>query len=87
MAKTSSARKALRSSKKRHVFNARRKVAMKFAVKTMGKLIATKSADTAKSFPEMQQAIDKAAKNGTIKKNTAARMKSRLAKRIAAMAK
>lgn len=87
MAKTSSAKKALRASKKRHVFNARRKVAMKFAVKTMGKLILAKSADTSKSFSEMQQAIDKAASRGTIKKNTAARMKSRLAKRVAAMAK
>lgn len=87
MAKTSSAKKALRSSKKRHLFNARRKVAMKFSVKTMGKLIATKSSDAVKSFSEVQQAIDKAAKNGTIKKNTAARMKSRIAKRIAAMAK
>jgi len=87
MAKTSSAKKALRSAKRRHVFNARRKVAMKFAVKTMGKLIAAKSADTAKYFSEMQQAVDKAAKNGTIKKNTAARMKSRLAKRIAASQK
>lgn len=60
---------------------------MKFSVKTMGKLIVTKAADAAKSFPEMQQAIDKASKNGTIKKNTAARMKSRIAKRIAALTK
>ena len=33
------------------------------------------------------QSIDKAAKNGTIAKNTASRMKSRIAKRIAALAK
>jgi small subunit ribosomal protein S20 len=87
MAKTSSARKALRVSKRQGLYNARRKGAMKTAVKSIGKLITSKSADAAKSLAGVQQAIDKAAKNGTIKKNTAARMKSRIAKRISALSK
>ncbi len=60
---------------------------MKSAVKGIQKQILAKSADAAKSLSGVQQAIDKAAKNGTIKKNTAARMKSRIAKRISALSK
>lgn len=58
---------------------------MKDSVKTTGKLIATKDVKGAeKSLPVLFKAIDKAAKNGTIKKNTAARMKSRISKRLSA---
>lgn len=88
MAKTKSAKKARRSAERRRVFNLRRKSTMKSSVKTMEKLVlAKKAADATKTLPELQQAIDKAAKNGTIKKNTAARMKSRIAKRLAALSK
>ncbi|OGG69653.1 30S ribosomal protein S20 [Candidatus Kaiserbacteria bacterium RIFCSPHIGHO2_02_FULL_55_25] len=88
MANTSSAKKAQRGSVRKYVFNARRKKAMKDAVKELGKLITKKSAkDAVAALPELYQTIDKAAKNGTIKKNTAARMKSRLTKRAAALAK
>lgn len=87
MAKTSSAKKAHRVAGRRRVFNLRRKSTMKSSVKTVEKLIAAKSADAVKSFSGLQQTIDKAAKNGTIKKNTAARMKSRIAKRLAALSK
>ena len=38
-------------------------------------------------YPKLYQAVDKAAKNHTINKNTAARMKSRITKRLAALAK
>ncbi|MDP3645635.1 MAG: 30S ribosomal protein S20 [bacterium] len=86
MANTSSAKKAQRVAKRRHVFNERRKKTMKDAVKEMGKLIATKKPkDAEASLPALYQSIDKAAKNGTINKNTAARMKSRVAKRIRAI--
>jgi small subunit ribosomal protein S20 len=85
MAITTSARKANRVSLRRRVFNARRKKAMKDAVKNVGKLIGAKSADAEKSLPELYKAIDKAAKNGTIKRNTAARMKSRLTKKVRAI--
>jgi small subunit ribosomal protein S20 len=87
MANTKSAKKAERVSKRRYVFNARRKKTMKDEVKTVGKLIAAKNAAGAeKALPSLYKAIDKAAKNGTIKKNTASRMKSRIVKRMRAVA-
>ncbi len=85
MANTSSAKKAERVSQRRYVFNARRKKAMKDSVKTVTKFVAAKKGkDAEKALPELYKAIDKAAKNGTIKKNTASRMKSRLTKRVQA---
>jgi small subunit ribosomal protein S20 len=83
MANTKSAKKAERVSERRYVFNARRKKAMKDSVKAVSKLVAAKDAKGAeKSLPALYKALDKAAKNGTIKKNTAARMKSRLSKSL-----
>lgn len=88
MAKTSSAKKAQRASVRRRVFNLRRKSVMKDAIKNTGKLIAgKKSAEAEKSLPQLYKAIDKAAKNGTIEKNTASRMKSRIVKRLRATTK
>lgn len=59
---------------------------MKDAIKTTGKAVAAKQGkEAAASLPELYKAIDKAAKHGTIKKNTAARMKSRITKRAQAL--
>jgi len=78
-----SAKKALRGSKRKQVFNIRRTKAMKDAVKEVKKLISEKKTSEAeKLLPKMYQAIDKAAKRGVIKKNTADRKKSRLVKMI-----
>jgi small subunit ribosomal protein S20 len=86
MANTSSAKKAERVALRRRAINARRKRAMKDAVKEIGKLIAGKSAKEASAaLPALYQAIDKAAKNHTIHRNTAARMKSRAASRLRAL--
>jgi small subunit ribosomal protein S20 len=86
--RTKSGLKANRASQKRRVFNVRRKKEMKDAVKEVTKLVAGKSSDGAqKALPALYKAIDKAAKLGTIKKNTASRMKSRLTKRVAALSK
>ncbi len=61
---------------------------MKSAVKDVSKLIVAKQAKEATAgLPALQQAIDKAVKQGIIKKNTGARMKSRIAKRVAATTK
>jgi len=87
MANTTSAKKAQRASERRRVFNARRKSTMKYAVKEMGKAIGSKSAQASALLPKLQEAIDKAVKKGTLHKNTAARMKSRISKRIAALTK
>ena len=81
MAITSSAKKAHRASLKKHAFNVRRK-----------KVLSSKTKDARKdltptSLAEAYQAIDKAAKRGIIKKNTASRKKSRLAKALAKVAK
>lgn len=71
-----SAKKELRKIKKRVVLNKARREAFKEAVK---KALKTKSADAVKLA---QQALDKAAKAGVIKKNTAARRLSRLMKKM-----
>jgi len=78
-----SAKKALRGSQKKAVFNLRRKRAMKDSVKTIDKLVLDKKKDEAQGkLPEAYKAIDKAAKRGILKKNTASRKKSRLARAI-----
>ena len=83
MANTSSAKKAMRAAEKRRVFNARRKKTMKDAVKDMSKLVlGKKEKEAAAMLPTVYKAIDKAAKEGTIKKNTAARMKSQAARAL-----
>lgn len=72
-----SAIKAARVAKRRRVINLRRSRAMKGAI---GEMRATASAQ---NLATAYQAIDKAVKGGLIKKNTAARMKSGLAKKLA----
>lgn len=80
---TKGAHKANRSSLRKRVFNVRRRRAMHDAVKDVRTLIATgNTAEAAKILPQAYQAIDKAAKRGVIKDNTAARKKSRLAAAI-----
>lgn len=80
---TKGAQKAHRSSLNKRVFNIRRKDKMNEVVKKMRKLIAAGStAEAEKLMPEAAKAIDKAAKRGVIKDNTAARKKSRLAAAI-----
>lgn len=88
MANTSSAKKAQRASEKRRVFNARRKKAVKDSVKGMRKFIAAKNVhDAAATLPKLYQSLDKAVKLGTMKRGTAARMKSRITKSVAALSK
>lgn len=84
MAITSSAKKAIRSSAKKHVFNLRRKDAMRDITKSLTKSLTAKDVAAAeKLLPGAYAAIDKAKKRGVIKANTAARKKSRLALSIA----
>lgn len=77
MAITKGAKKAHRASLRKRVFNVRRKRAMKDAEKSVRKNMTVE--DLSKAY----KAIDKAAKRGIIKKNTASRKKSRLAKALA----
>ncbi len=80
---TKSAKKALRQNRRRRSFNLRRIKKMKDLVKQAQKLIKdNKKEEAVKLLPETYKAIDKAAKRGVIKKNTASRKKSRLTKAI-----
>ena len=79
MAITSSAKKAIRSSQRKRVFNVRRKRALHDAVQSARSLAGKGKAEQAEALKAAYQAIDKALKRGVIKKNTAARKKSRLA--------
>jgi len=80
MAITSSAKKAIRASAKKRIFNVRQREAIYKTTKAFMKAVSAKNASEAtKLLPSAYQAIDKAMKRGVIKKNTAARKKSRLA--------
>lgn len=80
---TRSAKKAVKSSRRKRVFNLRKLSAMKSGVAEARKAASAKAGDVAKFLSEAYKAIDKAMKRGVIKKNTAARKKSRLAKFVA----
>lgn len=82
MAITKSAKKAHRASLKKRVFNIRRKRVLTDTVKTVRKTMTTDAKAARESLSTAYQAIDKAAKRGIIKKNAAARKKSRLAKAV-----
>ncbi len=76
---TKGAEKSHRQSERKRVVNTRRKNTMKDVVKNVNKAVTGGDAKTAKELlPAAYKAIDKAAKGGIIKKNTAARKKSRL---------
>lgn len=76
---TSSAKKALRASARKRVFNLRRKKAVDEAIKNIKKLAKEKNAEALKAALSLAyKALDKAAKTGFIKKNNASRKKSRL---------
>lgn len=84
MAITKSAKKALRVSDRKQILNLRRQKTMKESVKDTRKLIAAGDKKTAAvKLQEAYKALDKAAKRGVIKKGTASRKKSRLAKALA----
>lgn len=75
-----SARKALRQAEKRAALNSARRTAFRTAAKKT--LAAGTKAEALKAASLAQKAFDKAAKHGTIKKNTAARKMSRLMKKV-----
>ena len=86
MAITKSAKKAHRAAQRRRVFNLRAKKAMKDVIKDVAHFISSKKgSDAVAILPKVYQAVDKAAKAGVIKANAAARIKSRLMKRLRAV--
>ena len=80
---TKSAKKALRQNKTRRTRNLIRLNAMREIIKKIKKLVSENKKDEAlKLLPLAYKAIDKACKAKIIKKNNAARKKSRLIKFI-----
>ena len=80
---TTSAKKALRGSKRKREFNIAKKELLNKAVKKVKKLVAEKKTKEAEAMMrEVQSALDKAVKSKTLKKNTAVRKKSRLSKLV-----
>ncbi len=77
-----SAKKAIRVSARKRAINDRRKRSMKEVIKKIEKLSKKDKQEAAKSLSAAFKAIDKAAKRGVIKKNNAARKKSRLSRLV-----
>ena len=80
---TKSAKKALRQSLKRRTKNVQKKKNLKKILKEVKFLVSQKKIEEVKKIlPQVYKSLDKAAKTGLIKKNTASRKKSRLSKLI-----
>lgn len=77
---TKSAKKALRTSLEKKDVNDRVKKNLKEKIKIVEKAVREKKKNVAELMNDAYSAIDKAAKNGTIKKNTASRRKSKVSR-------
>jgi len=85
---TTSAKKALRKSIKRRVINVKKNKEMRNLLKEVKNLVSEKKiAEAKKLLPNAYKILDKAAKTGLIKKNAAARKKSRITKFLAKYSK
>jgi small subunit ribosomal protein S20 len=83
MANHYSALKRARQEERRTVINRARKSRLRNQVRAMRRVLDQKDANAAQSLlPQTFAMIDKAAKWGIVKKNTAARYKSRLHRRL-----
>jgi small subunit ribosomal protein S20 len=83
VANLNAAKKSIRADARKRVFNDRKRRVLRESVKEFTDLVKEKKTEEAsKLLPKVYQAIDKAAKKGLIKKNTASRKKSRLTKLV-----
>ena len=86
MANTYSALKRVRETERRTEYNRQNKTRLRHQIRAMRKAIASKDAKTvAALLPKTFSLIDRSAKSGIIKKNTAARYKSKLHLRAKAL--
>ncbi len=84
MANHPSALKRYRQSQRRRLINQMNRHKLKTQIKRLRAALASGKPEDAKTLlTETFSIIDKSAKKGVIKKNTARRYKSRLAKRVA----
>lgn len=83
MANTISSIKRMRQTERQTLVNRMRKSRLRHQVRAIRRLLDHKDANGAQAIlPRTFSLVDRAAKWGIIKKNTAARYKSRLVKRI-----
>ena len=86
MANTYSALKRGRQTERRTEFNRKSKSRLRHQIRTMRRAIAAKDAKAAaEQLSVTFSIIDRSAKSGLIKKNTAARYKSKLHARVKAL--
>jgi small subunit ribosomal protein S20 len=87
MANTISSLKRVRQTKHKAEVNRLRKTRLRHQIRSVRRLLEKKDASAAKEvLPATFSLIDRSAKWGIIKKNTAARYKSRISARIKAIA-
>lgn len=80
---TKSAKKALRQNEKRRKANFKKRKNLKSLLKEIKGFVSEKKTEEAKSLlPKVYKVLDKAAKQGLIKKTTAGRRKSRISKMV-----
>lgn len=77
---TKTAKRALRTSMLNKAINDQTKKVLKEEVKKVVKLVKTDTKEAKKELSKAYSVIDKAAKNGVIKKNTASRRKAQLSR-------
>jgi small subunit ribosomal protein S20 len=82
MPNTSSAKKALRNATKKKEFNLAKKQKIKNALKELRRVLSTNPSEYQATLSKSFSALDKAVKTNLLKKNTADRKKSRLAKLV-----
>jgi small subunit ribosomal protein S20 len=87
MANTYSALKRVRQTERRTEYNRKAKTRLRHQIRAMRRAITSKDANAAAQLlPETFSLVDRAAKSGIIKRNTAARYKSKLHLRVKALA-
>ncbi|MBZ5605677.1 MAG: 30S ribosomal protein S20 [Acidobacteriia bacterium] len=87
MANTVSALKRVRVAERRTAVNRTRRTRLRHQIRAMRRLLEAKDAQGATAIaPQTFSLVDRAAKWGIIKKNTAARYKSRLTLRLRKLA-
>jgi small subunit ribosomal protein S20 len=81
-----SAKKRIRQNEKRNTINRARKSQVKTQIKHLEEVMATGDTEaSAEQFKQITKKIDKIASTSTMHKKTAARNKSRLAKKVNAL--
>jgi len=86
MANTYSALKRARQTERRTEFNQMAKSRLRHGIRAMRRALSSKDPKAAVALlPKTFSLIDRSAKNGLIKKNTAARYKSNLHKKVKAI--